>query len=377
MKQMFRQAMIIISIGMVTLVVATRIALSEHTDSDVALKITLLASGGFLLLAVIYWLLTRIADSIQNPLHQIAAAAQRVSLYKDYSLRISTGMMNQVPREIASVMESMNAMLEEIEDRDKRLTRKTIELEKARQAADVANSAKSHFLANVSHELRTPLNAIIGFSTMMYQEKFGSIGNVKYAEYARDIHDSGTHLLEVINDILDLSNAESGKLRVHFELFSIPKIIDKALHIVEGQAMERKIDIYTDFPPKLPKIIADRVRLVQILLNLLSNALKHTAEGGKITIRVRSEPGKNDITFFEIEVEDNGAGMSKEEIAKAFVSFNQADASLARKYDGTGLGLPLIKRLVDLHHGRIKINSTKGLGTTVTMRLPSNPALLD
>ena len=329
------------------------------------------------LMAAAYLVAERMHTRIQKPLHQIAAAAQRVSLYKDYSLRISTGTISAVPSEIAAVMESMNAMLEEIEDRDQRLTRKTAELEKAKEMADAANSAKSHFLANVSHELRTPLNAIIGFSTMMTQAHFGPMGNVKYSEYARDIHDSGAHLLEIINDILDLSNAESGKLRMNFELFSIAKIVDKALHIIEGQALERKIDIYTDIPAKLPKIIADRVRMVQILLNLLSNALKCTPEGGKVIVRVSAEAAQNSVHFFDIEVEDNGVGMTSNEIAKAFVTFNQADAGFNRKYEGAGLGLPLTKRLVEMHHGRIKINSTKGVGTTVSIRLPSDPALLD
>ena len=338
---------------------------------------SLLVLGGVLVLGIVWWLLKTLADSIQKPLHHIAAAAQRVSLYKDYSLRLSVSSIQQVPREIASVMESMNAMLDEIEDRDKRLTHKTLGLEKSQQAAEAANSAKSHFLANVSHELRTPLNAIIGFSAMMTQARFGPLGNEKYVEYARDINDAGAHLLEVINDILDLSNAESGKLRVNFSQFAIAKIIEKALHIVQGQAMERKVDIYTDIPPKIPKIIADPVRMVQILLNLLSNSLKYTPEGGKIIIRVSAEAGKNNVHFFELEVEDTGGGMTQEEIAKVFVIFNQSDAGFNRKSDGAGLGLPLTKRLVEMHHGRIKINSTAGVGTTVTIRLPSDPALLD
>lgn len=312
-----------------------------------------------------------------RPLRQIAATAQRVSLYKDYSLRVTPGALDTVPAEIASLIDSLNAMLKEIEDRDSRLMRKTIELEKARAASEAANAAKSQFLANVSHELRTPLNAIIGFSTMLREEQFGKLGDPKYVEYARDIHDSGRHLLDVINDILDLSKAEAGKLSVKFEALQLPKLIDKALHIVAGQAHTSKIDIYTDLPSKVPQIVADRVRLVQILLNLLSNAIKFTGEGGRIVVRVRVETGKNGVYFFTIEVEDNGIGMSDDEIRKAFQSFNQADAGLNRKYEGAGLGLPLTKRLVELHHGKIKIESTKGSGTKVTVRLTSDPALLD
>ncbi len=312
-----------------------------------------------------------------RPLRQIAATAQRVSLYKDYSLRVTPGALDQVPSEISSLINSLNAMLKEIEDRDSRLMRKTIELEKARAASEAANAAKSQFLANVSHELRTPLNAIIGFSTMLREEQFGPMGDPKYAEYARDIHASGRHLLDVINDILDLSKAEAGKLTVKFEALQLPKLIDKALHIVAGQAHQAKIDIYTDLAPKLPQIVADRVRLVQILLNLLSNAIKFTNEGGRVIVHVRVEAGKNGVHYFTIDVEDNGIGMSEEEQRKVFLSFNQADAGLNRKYEGAGLGLPLTKRLVELHHGKIKIESSKGKGTKVTVRLTSDPALLD
>ncbi len=319
----------------------------------------------------------KLRRQLLRPLRQIASTAQRVSLYKDYSLRVTTGALDVVPSEIASLIDSLNAMLKEIEDRDSRLMRKTVELEKARAASEAANAAKSQFLANVSHELRTPLNAIIGFSTMLREQQFGELGNEKYIEYARDIHDSGRHLLDVINDILDLSKAESGKLTVKFEALQLPKLVDKALHIVAGQAHTAKIDIYTDLPPKLPQIVADRVRLVQILLNLLSNAIKFTAEGGHIVVRVRAEASKNGVHFFTLEVEDTGIGMSEDDIRKAFQSFNQADAGLNRKYEGAGLGLPLTKRLVELHHGKIKIESVKGQGTKVTVRLTSDPALLD
>ena len=288
-----------------------------------------------------------------------------------------TGALNVMPREIESLSDSFNAMLDEIEDRDGRLTRKNRDFEKARADAEAANVAKSQFLANVSHELRTPLNAIIGFSTMLHEQQFGPLGNEKYIEYARDINDSGKHLLDVINDILDLSKAESGTLSVVWGLVSLQKIIEKALNIIAGQAHHRKIDIYTDFPEKLPKMVADRVRVMQILLNLLSNAVKFTPEGGKIIIRAFAEAAKNGVHYFTIEVEDTGIGMSQSSMDKAFLSFNQIDAGLNRRYEGAGLGLPLTKRLVDLHHGKIKITSVEGRGTKVTVRLTSDPALLD
>lgn len=331
-----------------------------------------------LMLALFCWMLgLRLQHSLIKPLRQIGSTAQRVSLYKDYTLRVVPGVLDVVPHEIQSLTDSFNAMLKEIEDRDSRLSRKSIELEKSRQVAENANAAKSQFLANVSHELRTPLNAIIGFSTMLEGQQFGPVGDPKYVEYARDIHDSGKHLLDVINDILDLTKAESGKLSVVFSSANITKIIDKAMRIIAAQAHQRKVDIYTDIPAKLPKIIADPVRLVQVLLNLLSNSIKFGEEGSKVVVRARAEAGRNGVTYFTITVEDKGIGMTDEEIRKAFQTFNQADAGLNRKYDGAGLGLPLTKRLVELHHGKIKIESEKGVGTTVTVRLTSDPALLD
>jgi signal transduction histidine kinase len=319
----------------------------------------------------------RLENTLMKPIRHIATTAQRVSLYKDYSLRVVSGALNVMPREIESLSDSFNGMLDEIEDRNSRLTRKTRDFEKARIDAEAANVAKSQFLANVSHELRTPLNAIIGFSTMLHEEQFGPLGNAKYTEYARDIHDSGKHLLDVINDILDLSKAETGTLSMVWGSVSLQKIIEKALNIVAGQAHHRKIDIYTDFPEKMPKMIADRVRVMQILLNVLSNAIKFTPEGGKIIIRAFAEAAKNGVHYFTIEVEDSGIGMSQASIDKAFSSFNQGDAGLNRRYEGAGLGLPLTKRLVDLHHGKIKISSSEGHGTKVTVRLTSDPALLD
>lgn len=351
-------------------------------ESDLSLTRVLFSlASGIALSGVVAAVFLRLASNVRSrtetPLMQIASAAQRVSIYKDYSLRLTSAAAKQYPAEVASVMESVNTMLVELEDRNQRLLQKTEELQKAREVAEAANSAKSNFLANISHELRTPLNAVIGFSTMMSAAQFGPLGHPKYEEYARDIHDSGVHLMDLINDILDLSRAESGTLSVHLEMVSIQKIIEKALHIIEGQAMERRIDIYTDIQSKLPKIVADKVRLMQIFLNLLSNALKFTKEGGRVVVHVRAESGLNNVQYFDIAIEDNGIGMTRTQLATIFENFNQLDAGLNRKSVGAGLGLPLTKKLVELHHGRISIESEPEKGTIVTVRLPSDPALLD
>jgi signal transduction histidine kinase len=238
------------------------------------------------------------------------------------------------------------------------------EAEARQQAAD-ANRAKSDFLAMMSHELRTPLNAILGFSEVIADKAFGRAAIDRYADYARDINRSGHHLLSLINDILDLSKIESGKFDLHPEPLDLTHIINGCIHLVQQRDDRARVPIHADVGAA--RIQADRRALRQILLNLLGNAAKFTEQG---EIRVRTRQTSDGI---EIVVADTGPGMDADAIRRAREPFGQVDMSLSRRHEGTGLGLPIVERLVGLHGGRIEIESAPGHGTTVRVLLPAPP----
>ncbi len=240
------------------------------------------------------------------------------------------------------------------------------ELLKSKEAAEYANRSKTDFLANMSHELRTPLNAIIGFSEVIKEEMFGPAGE-RYIEYARDIHDSGQHLLEIINDILDLSKLEAGKFELHDSEVLLGSVVDQCLALVRGRALECQVALHVDIPDSLPKICADRRALKQVLLNLLSNAVKFTPAGGSVSLTATF----NEARELEIAVIDTGIGMSESDIGIALAPFGQIDSSLARKHQGTGLGLPLCKSLLELHGARFEITSKPNAGTRIVVAFPS------
>lgn len=233
----------------------------------------------------------------------------------------------------------------------------------ARNQAEAASRAKSEFLAAMSHELRTPLNAVIGFSEVMVGEGLGSLGNDKYREYSRDILSSGQHLLTLINNILDLSKAESGKLELTAQAVDLAQIVETSARMACPRDREASMKIQID--PDARELIADQQKLKQILINLLSNAIKFTPEGGRITLSANRRDGWTDIA-----VADEGIGMKPEDIPNALTAFKQIDSTLGRKFEGTGLGLPLAARFAELHGGKLKIESSPGDGTTVTVSLP-------
>ena len=236
----------------------------------------------------------------------------------------------------------------------------------AKEVAELANHSKTEFLANMSHELRTPLNAIIGFSQLMADEVLGPLGNTKYTGYARDICNSAEHLLGIINDILDVSKLEAGKFELEEELIDITAITRNLLHFVADRASALEVAIDTEIEPGLPRLRADARKLKQILLNLVTNALKFSQPGSRVTLRARTHNGA-----VVIEVIDRGIGMDETEITTAITRFGQVASTWNRKHAGTGLGLPLAIGLVELHNGKLDIRSRKGEGTTVTVTFPA------
>jgi two-component system cell cycle sensor histidine kinase PleC len=241
------------------------------------------------------------------------------------------------------------------------------DLKQALTRLSEASRAKSNFLALMSHELRTPLNAIIGFSEVIAGEFFGPTGSDRYRSYAGDIHGAGRHLLALINDILDLSKAEAGKLDLHCETVDLSAIVRDSVTLIADKARTQGIRILTHFPPELPPIFADALRTKQIMVNLLSNAVKFTETGSVEIAAEVTEKGE-----FSFRVTDTGVGMDPAMIPIALEPFRQIDSALARKFEGTGLGLSLVKSLVERHEGRLEIESALNRGTTVRVIFPAS-----
>jgi signal transduction histidine kinase len=244
-------------------------------------------------------------------------------------------------------------------------TRETALLE-AKNAAEEANRTKSEFLAQMSHELRTPLNAIIGFSEIMQREALGPIGTPQYRDYVNDIATSAAHLSQMINDVLDVAKLEAGKFQIYEDVVRPADLVERALRIVTPRADSGGVALRHAAAVDDVSLIADGQKLLQVLLNLLSNAIKFTPAGGRVSLSA----GLDGDRGFRLSVSDTGIGMSPEDQQVALSPFGQVDSSLARRYEGTGLGLPLSKALVDLHGGRLEIDSAPEDGTTVHVVLP-------
>ena len=256
----------------------------------------------------------------------------------------------------------------ELADKQATLVAINIELEESKKCVEQASTAKSLFLANMSHELKTPLNAIIGFSETIKNQAMNPAAMKNCGEYAEGILSSGHHLFELISSILDISKIEAGKMSLDDELIEIADLAKASIALLGQRGKHKCITLETDLHEGVALIRGDELKLRQVLINLLSNAIKFTPEGGRVTIRI--ELARNGELV--IAVADTGIGMSPDEIAIALEPFGQVDNGLAKAYDGTGIGLPLAKRLVELHGGKLAIESIKNAGTTIRAYLPAN-----
>ncbi|RUW80622.1 PAS domain-containing sensor histidine kinase, partial [Mesorhizobium sp. M1E.F.Ca.ET.063.01.1.1] len=254
------------------------------------------------------------------------------------------------------------------EERAKELVELNRKYMKETERAEAANRAKSEFLANMSHELRTPLNAIIGFSELMEQRLFGPLGSERYEEYASDINGSGKYLLGVINDILDMSKIEAGQFSLDREEIDLCPLIKETVRVISLQAAEKSITVETRIADAM-RLYADRRAIKQIAINLLSNAVKFTGQGGHITVRARNASGALVLT-----IEDNGCGIPKQALSKLGRPFEQVQNQFSKNHTGSGLGLAISRSLAELQGGALKIRSTEGVGTIVSVRIPLKKA---
>ena len=289
---------------------------------------------------------------------QLAVAISNLQAYQ--LIQRQTEELQQKNEELASQNEELHSQAEELRVQQ-------MALEEKNREVDMANRAKSEFLANMSHELRTPLNSIIGFSEVLEDQSFGTL-NEKQKKYAQNIHTSGMHLLQLINDILDLSKVEAGKMQLQYEEFSLPEILQDVKSLIKTQADKKNLLFSIETDERVISLGADKQKFKQILLNLLSNAVKFTSKGGKITVGIRSVNG-----YAQISVSDTGIGIKQENIGRIFEKFQQIDSKTAREYGGTGLGLALSRKFVEMHGGKIWVKSEYGKGSTFTFTIPLKP----
>jgi len=319
-----------------------------------------------------------LATSLQNARNPGSSVIER-RLAGDHWVMVSTsglpggGFVALVTdlTEVKTRQAELERAQQKLRQQTQNLTQLAEQLRSARIAAETANQAKSRFLAHMSHELRTPLNAILGFADVIRQNMFGEISPSRYRDYAQYIHESGSHLLEMINDVLDLSKIEAGKFELKIEALDAPAIAQSGSKLVAGMAKENGVNLIVDHDI-CPTVHGDSRAVKQIIINLLSNGVKFTQRGGYVTLQIK-EVGQIGT---EIIVTDTGIGMSKEDITKALDPFGQIDGTLARRHRGTGLGLPLVKNLAEMQRGFLTIDSAPSRGTRVAVFLPDPSQLM-
>lgn len=283
--------------------------------------------------------------------------------------KLKSIQQNLVIREqqMSSALADLTASRRELEGKTQKLAEIADKYMREKNRAEEANRVKAEFLANISHELRTPLNAIIGFSDMMQREVLGKIDNEQYQGYINDIHMSGSYLLELINDILDMSRIEAGRLTLDRKRCQLNELLDDCMNIITPQATERKITVTHSLSREI-EILLDRRAIKQVMLNLMSNAIKFTPVGGQVNVSV-----ERDDAAVHIYVKDSGIGIEKAALSKLGKPFVQVENQMTKSYSGTGLGLAISRSLIDLHGGVLTINSEVGVGTTVLVTLPLTP----
>lgn len=250
---------------------------------------------------------------------------------------------------------------------ERAMSRRRLFMEKEKALA--ANIAKVEFLSHMSHELRTPLNAIIGFSEVLMLEKFGGLGSDNNREYIQDIHRSGNHLLEIINDILELTKIEADKYDLHYEDVNLTELIHESIHMVKGSSLQSGAGLVNNTVDTPVAMTGDRMAIKKVLINILNNAMKFTPDGGTVAVSMEDQGD-----HVEIIVEDTGIGISAEDLPCIMEPFIQAGRKKMKAQEGTGLGLPLSKKFIEMHGGRLEIESEEGKGTNVTIHIPRNPA---
>ncbi|MFN4284283.1 MAG: ATP-binding protein [Alphaproteobacteria bacterium] len=336
--------------------VEAELAKTAARENDEHFAYVLVAAAAVLLVSLTLAMWS--ARDLSQPIEQLSRLTARYGR-GDYDAEVPV----QREDEIGALADALRRMARNL----KETTVSRDELERAVEEALRANRGKSEFIAVMSHELRTPLNAVIGFAQMMKSEVLGPIGNRRYREYAGDIHDSAMQLLEMVNEILDSAKFEAGQQELREERVDLPVLIDATLRLFAERAARHGLRLQADLAASLPPLMADRQMMRQILNNLLSNAVKFTPENGTVTVRA----GLTSESLW-LSVEDTGIGMAPEDIPKALTPYVQIDSAQNREHRGTGLGLPLVKALAELHGGSLVIDSAPGSGTAITLFFPQS-----